>query len=495
VQGASLFHVYVRHWLAELSAARGRDVDLFSIPDDVIGELAKRGHTHVWLTGVWPTGEQSKRIARTHAGLRAEYDVALPGWTHSDVWGSPYSVATYHVADAYGGDAGLAAFRRKLADAGIGLLLDFVPNHIGIDHPWVREQPQRCVRAPSTAAAADATLMDTVHGPMHLFHGKDPYFPGWTDTIQLDHRRQSTREAMIGVLLGLARMCDGVRCDMAMLCLRDVFARTWAHAAPPPDEDVAHGEFWAAAAERVRAEHPQFRLVAEAYWGTGPALIANGFDAIYDKDIYDHLRHHDLNALRGHVNHADHAHHVRFLENHDEPRARVAFPDVNHRRACLLLSRVLPGAWMEHHGQRDGARVFARIQLAKRQHETVDTASVDLHRRVDTAMAALGVAGGMQRVDAQPAWDGNHSHHQLFVFLQDGTRAGQRPALCVINLAGQRAQGYLPLSFCGDGAWHLHDLLGHERWQRDGHDLRTRGLYVDVDAFASQLFSLQPSPD
>ena len=57
--------------------------------------------------------------------------------------------------------------------------------------------------------------------------GRDPFFPPWRDVAQLNYFNPATREAMIGVLTTIAQHCDGVRCDMAMLVLNDVFAQTW----------------------------------------------------------------------------------------------------------------------------------------------------------------------------------------------------------------------------------------------------------------------------
>src|SRR5262249_61010644 len=90
-----------------------------------------------------------------------------------------------------------------------------------------------------------------------LAYGRDPYFPGWPDTFQLNYGNSSTQEAMIGELLKIGGQCDGVRCDMAMLVLPEVFERTW-HLSSEP--------FWPRAIQRVREQYPDFCFMAEAYW-------------------------------------------------------------------------------------------------------------------------------------------------------------------------------------------------------------------------------------
>ena len=80
-----------------------------------------------------------------------------------------------------------------------------------------------------------------------IAHGRDPYFPGWPDTLQVNHRHAGFREAMLRTLESIAQQCDGVRCDMAMLVLPDVIARTWGERARPTDGSAPVDDaFWEA---------------------------------------------------------------------------------------------------------------------------------------------------------------------------------------------------------------------------------------------------------
>ena len=109
-------------------------------------------------------------------------------------------------------------------------MLDFVPNHMGLDHPWVEEHPEYFITGTEldlARAPKNYTWVKRKRGDLLLAHGRDPYFPGWPDTLQLNYANPATQEAMIGELLKIAGQCDGVRCDMAMLVLPDVFERTW----------------------------------------------------------------------------------------------------------------------------------------------------------------------------------------------------------------------------------------------------------------------------
>ena len=164
------------------------------------------------------------------------------------------------------------------------LLLDFVPNHTALDHPWVEAHPDYYVAGTESDlahASQNYVRVKRKQGDLILAHGRDPYFPGWSDTLQLDYGNPATQEAMMGELLKIARQCDGVRCDMAMLVLPEIFQRTWGIASQP---------FWPRATKRVREEFPEFCFLAEVYWDLEWVLQQQGFDYTYDKRLYDRLR-------------------------------------------------------------------------------------------------------------------------------------------------------------------------------------------------------------
>ena len=151
---------------------------------------------------------------------------------------------------ALGGNPALVRLRDRLHARGLRLMLDFVPNHMAPDHPWARDQPGMFVRGSQAALArqpGNYMAVETAEGPAILAHGRDPYFPGWPDTLQLDYGNPATQAAMRGELLAAASLCDGLRCDMAMLILPEVFQRTWGIAAQP---------FWPSAIQAVRARGP-----------------------------------------------------------------------------------------------------------------------------------------------------------------------------------------------------------------------------------------------
>jgi hypothetical protein len=357
-----LYQINTRCWLRELTTRLNRPVTLATVPDEEFTFWQKSGFTDIWLMGVWTTGDHAREIALNHPDLRREYDTVLPGWTAADVAGSPYSIADYAVPKSLGGDEGLKKFRAKLNKLGLKLVLDFVPNHLGVDHPWVSAQPELFVQSPKPV---DGTfVVKTPAGPRWIANGKDPYFAPWTDVAQLDYRRVATRSAMRQLLVSIASKCDGVRCDMAMLLLNEVFARTWAHL--PVDGPDPKNEFWPAAIAEAKQAQPGFIFMAEVYWGLEGQLQSLGFDFTYDKALYDDLIwRHPADAQQKLLTHPPDyvARSVHFLENHDEPRVADKLSPAENLAAALAILG-LPGMRFLHEASSPGHESKCRCNWA-----------------------------------------------------------------------------------------------------------------------------------
>jgi glycosidase len=352
--------------LTELSQAMGRRATLDDVPDSELDWLAEASFDYVWLLGVWQTGEAGRRVSRTVPELRESYRQALPDVTEEDICGSPFAITGYRVARELGGEDALRRLRERLRERGVRLVLDFIPNHTAIDHPWVREHPDYYVRGSESDLQREPINYILTPGAGVLAHGRDPYFPGWSDTLQLNYGNDSTQQAMRGELLKVAGLCDGVRCDMAMLLTPGVFQRTWGIAMRP---------FWPEAIASVRGAHPEFTFIAEVYWDMEWELQQQGFDYTYDKRLYDRLRNRDAGAVRAHlVAGLDFQRKlVRFLENHDESRAADVFgPEVE--RAAAVIAFTLPGMRFFHDGQMEGRRRRAPVHLCRRAAEAPDAA-------------------------------------------------------------------------------------------------------------------------
>jgi hypothetical protein len=490
-----VYEVHARAWLRTLAGRAGvASLDLGHVPDSALEELSRRGFTHLWLMGVWSIGPDARRHACRLAreGRLRDGSISV---SKADVCGSPYAIQAYEVPVSLGGEPGLARLRDRLHRHGLRLILDFVPNHVALDHPWVTRHPECFVQARHPAEGYYPAA--TVHGRRWIAHGRDPYFPPWTDTAQLDWRRAEVRERMGRVLEGIADRCDGIRVDMAMLILPGVFRRQWG----PGDDGagVAVGDsFWPGALRAIRSRHPGFLCLAEAYWDRESELLAEGFDFAYDKRFYDHLTAHRLPELVRHLEGGREAgglwaRGARFLENHDEPRVRSLCSDAD-QGAWVVLLLGLPGLRLIHEGQMQGARRPHDIRCVSVIHEEPDRALLGWYETCLGVVRRLGLPGGEAHwVPALPAWEDNPSHGGFVAVLWMEDHRRPR-ALVVVNVARHRAQCRLELGPLGVAAsgWQLKEAVvgglhgGEMDWSSEGV------LTCDLDGPAGWIGEFAP---
>ncbi len=486
-----LYEINARCWLRDLSDRAGRPLTLADVPEAEFRFWQTSGFTHIWLMGVWTGGPLAREQALGHPGLMKAYAEALPDWRPEDVAPSPYAISAYRVSPALGGEPALKEFRQQLHQHGLKLILDFVPNHVGLDHPWAREQPELLVQAPGPGP--DALAQNTSSGTRYLAFGKDPNCAAWTDTLQLDYRKAETRAAMKTVLGEIAGLCDGVRCDMAMLVLKDVFAATWRRC--PTKASAPDSEFWAEAIASTRWLFPAFLFLAEVYWGLEARLQELGFDYTYDKTLYDVLVSDQAGAAQRHLlsmSPAGVAACAHFLENHDEKRIASALPFASHRAAALIILG-LPGMRFLHEGQLGGWTRRLPVQLARRASEASDPEIEGMYQHLLAALPRSAIGRGEGRLlTPSAAWAGNPTA-QHFILVQ---WSGPNPSfdLVVVNLATHQSQCYAPVRLApgAPSSWSVVDLLGSERFVRPSEDLTRRGLYLDLPPKGAQILHFEP---
>jgi hypothetical protein len=504
-----IYEVNTPVWLDEVGrrSGAGGPRGLGEVGPGEWDRITPPGVDAVWLMGVWERSPVAVAMALASPGQRAAFDQVLPGWQPEDVIGSAYSIRRYEVDARLGGRAGLARARAALAERGVRLIVDFVPNHVAPDHPWLAEHPDRFVRgtADDLAREPDAFLaVGAKHdgsgdgdGRLIVARGRDPHFPPWSDVVQLDAFAPGYRRAAIDTLLDIARQADGVRCDMAMLALDDVFSPTWGDRVGAP----AERELWTEVIGAVRAAHPDFLFVAEAYWGLERRLHDLGFDHGYDKPLYDRLVHGGPDELRRHLEAGgDQSHLLRFLENHDEPRAAATLAPDRERAAAVVVA-TLPGATLWHEGQFEGRRVHVPVHLARRPDEPAD----DERRRFHLALldAAARVRRGTWALCPTAGWDGSHGE-QLVAWSwsgggggdrsRDGDHDGATRSLVVVNLGGAPAAGrvLLPWTDLAGRPWRLDDLATDQVFPRDGDALAADGLFVELPPWSHHLLVWSP---
>jgi hypothetical protein len=395
-----VYEINTRVWLKELSIRHGRIITLDEVPEEELHILLEGKFTMVWLMGVWKPSRYSAAIAASHRGLRTDFLDHLKDLHPEDIVGSPYAIPAYEVSEALGGHDSLVAFRKRLAEMGIKLMLDFVPNHMALDNRWLPEHPEMFISISKHEQCHDpASCFEYTRGK-YLAHGKDPYFPPWTDTLQLNYANPATHEMMIHNLSHISDLCDAVRCDVAMLILKDVFNTTWGDLGGKMSE-----EFWPKAIETIRKKHPKFIFLAESYWNREWDLQQMGFDFTYDKPFYDYLGSSPVNVqkLRGHLL-ADWSYQkrlCRFIENHDEVRASEQFGP-NHAVAALVML-TSPGMNLIHQGQMLGLKKKIPVQLIRHSREPSHKTLQQLYIRLFGFRAEeVFQQGGIEWLDLHP---------------------------------------------------------------------------------------------
>jgi glycosidase len=487
VRYPSLYEINTRVWLCRLSQEAGKPVTLADVDDATLDDLARRGFDWIWLLSVWQRGPASRAVSRGTAAWQAEFRAVLPDLAEEDICGSGFAISAYEVDEVLGGKAALSVFRTRLAARGLRLMLDFVPNHTALDHPWAKTHPDFYVQGNEQALAAapgNYCRVQTDQGERILAHGRDPNLPGWVDTLQLDYANPALQAAQMASLRAIAGQCDGLRCDMAMLPTPEVFQRTWG---------VTPAPFWPKAIAAVREAHRGFTFLAEAYWDLEWELQQQGFDYCYDKRLYDRLRHCDAGAIRAHLtaglDYQDRL--ARFLENHDEPRAAAVFSWPRYQ-AAAIVTVLAPGLRFFHQGQFEGALVRVPTHLCRGPVESRNADITAFYDRLMSVLKSDGFCNGAWSLIApQPAWDGNPTDQDFVSFVWQTRGAGGY--VVVVNYSKHRGQCHLPLPSAGLAGWkvRLVDMIGTEVYDREGTSLVEPGLFIDLEAWRYNVFRLE----
>jgi hypothetical protein len=477
-----IYEINTWPWLSELSDRAGRRVGLGDVPGATWDALAS--FDAVWLMGVWRRSPAGVAIAMTNPSLTDSFEAALPGYGPPDVVGSPYCISDYAVDPALGGRAGLAVARAELARRGVALILDFVPNHVAPDHGWVMEHPDRFIAGSEEELLREPGAYIQLSGHV-LANGRDPYTGAWPDVVQLNAFSPGLRDAAVATLRDIAEQCDGVRCDMAMLMMNETFARTWGQRAG----EVPATDYWLEVIPAVRETHPGFCFMAEAYWELEWALQRQGFDFCYDKRLYDRLVHEGGREVALHLG-ADPAYQrglLRFVENHDEPRAASVLPPQRHK-AAAVTALTQAGARLVHDGETQGRRTRLPVFLGRFPVEDVDPDLATFYSALLEALSDPTFHTGSWQLCDRWGWEGNTGYEQLVAWCWEGATRW----LVAVNLGDEAAAGMVraPWQDLQGARVRLVDPTNDVVYVRDGADL-VSGMYVELGAWHWHLFRIE----
>jgi len=480
-----IYEINTLVWLGEISRECQTEITLANVPDYKWDELNRLKINAVWFMGVWERSPECINISNADPGNLSEFKRALTDFSLADNTGSPYCVRYYSVDRNLGGNNGLAIAREKLLERNIALILDFVPNHLAFDHPWVASYPDFFIHGTEDDLARDPVTFKSL-GSGIFACGKDPYYPAWEDVVQVNAFNPLLRLEVIKTLKEIAGLCDGVRCDMAMLMLNDVFIQTWGSLAG----DALAEEYWKCIISEVKKEFPDFIFIAEVYWDMEYILQQNGFDYCYDKRLYDRLKREDAEAIRHHLqaNPGYQSKLIRFIENHDEERAISIFnPD--KEKAAALISLTLPGAKLIHEGQLEGRTVRLPVFLRRRPPETPNAFIRNFYETVLDLIAAPELYKGEWSLCPVSGWDNNQSCRHILAWYWKFER---KVCLIAVNYCPKPSQGFVYLPGCDlkDHTWRLVDLFTQDHYIRNGDEMTISGLYVGLEPWGFHFFQM-----
>ena len=347
----NIYQILTRPWLKQFG-------NINNVPIDYWQDLKSKEMEYIWLTGLWQVPENGKNLAMSAPAVEL-YKQILPDFTESDVDGSPFAIENYTVDSKIGTFEDIRNLKQKLNSLGLKLILDFIPNHFSLVSSLVDSNPELFVTDNQGV----------------IQNGKDPYTGSWIDTAQLDYSKDATRKFMQGKLMELIDICDGVRCDMAMLMLNSIFNQTWG-------KDMSNkNEFWHETITEIKKTRPNFVFIAECYWNLEIELINQGFDYVYNKSLLDALIRNDDVQLQQNLTTFPLESGVHFLENHDEPRSASIFDLERLKHAATLLNS-LPGLKLYLDGQFEGRKIKLPIQLNRFPKEENNTEVQNFYKRL-----------------------------------------------------------------------------------------------------------------
>jgi glycosidase len=481
-----IFEINTWPWLTNLSEIFGHNIKLDSIPIELIDQELTRFDA-IWLMGVWEHSPIGRDIAINDEGLQKDYLKALRHYSSQDVVGSPYSVYYYHVSSQLGGPNALKSFRADLMDRDLLLILDYVPNHVSIDHLWTLEKSDVFIKGTleelMTRPYDFYSLGDTVYA-----HGRDPNFPPWIDTLQINAFSPDARTKAINTLLSIAEQCDGVRCDMAMLMVNSVFSKTWGERAGMPLEN----EFWVDIISAVKKKHPDFKFIAEVYWGMEWELIQQGFDYCYDKTLYERLINSNVQSIKEHLS-ADINYQkklLRFIENHDESRAVAAF-GTDASMAASIITTTLPGARLVYEGQTHGYEIKLPIQLGRGPTEEDNIIITEFYEKLLKIVPGKDWDDGKWFLCDTKSSDSSNTSFRNIISYQ--WLKGEQRLLIVINYNPDLSKAHIIINNIAYGSsdWCFTDLLNEKGYKYKGNDLNENGLYVELEGWKSHIFRVE----
>ena len=479
-----IYEINTRVWLKQFDSSK-----LIEVPKSYWENLQKKGFEYIWLMGVWETVPSTIKKYCFVDGLIKEYNFALPNWKEEDVIGSPYAIDKYDINPNIASKKEIQKFKKQLNEIGLKLILDFIPNHFSVETSLLKEHSNIFLKANKDLYKNDArTFFTDSQYDNYFAHGKDPYFEAWQDTIQVNYFNSAARDYMTNILIQLTELCDGVRCDMAMLMLNSVFSSTWSKVINSIDYKSPDNEFWSSAISKVKGIEKDFLFIAEAYWDLEFQLQTLGFDFTYDKQLYDRLLSGNVNSIYEHLK-ADKDYQeksLRFIENHDEKRSAEVFGSSS--KAAAVIMSTIPGMKLFYDGQFLGKKIKLPVQLGREPEEELSIEIKNYYEKLlDITKDEIFSKGEFTLLYPIQAGSDNDSHKNVLSWIWNYKN---QIRIVVVNYSDNIAVCKIKLKLkIVEENIVLINLLKDRKYLPSPKEIFSEGLYIQLDPFESHIFS------
>ncbi len=479
-----LYEINTRVWLKQFDSQK-----LIDVPNSYWETLKRKGFDYIWLMGIWQTVPSAVTRYCFVDELIKEYNNALPDWKTEDVIGSPYAIDHYDVNPDIGSKEEIIQLKKSLNNFDIKLILDFIPNHFSAESSLIKEHPEIFLKVDKYLYEEDnRTFFMPQYGNDYYAHGKDPNFEAWQDTIQVNYFTPEARDYMTNVLIELTELCDGVRCDMAMLTINSVFSNTWNDAKNIMRYRPPENEFWSSAITQVKNKNENFLFIAEAYWDLEYRLQTLGFDYTYDKRLYDRLIEGNVKSINDHLK-ADKLYQlksIRFIENHDEKRSATVFG--RRIKAAAVIMSTLLGMKLFYDGQLVGKQIKLPVQLGREPKEKINKGLQTFYDKLlSIAKDKIFKKGEFTLLTPIQAWDDNDSHKNILAWIR---YYSNKYKLVVVNYSDITSVCRIKFdSKLLSEEIIFNDLLNDKKYVRFKNEIEDKGLYIQLGPFESHIFS------
>ncbi len=463
------------------------------IPDSQIDEWLDLGLNYIWFMGIWKINTDIISKYCFEPGLVSSYNEALRDWRKEDVIGSPYAISEYSINPEIGTEKDTFKLRERLNSVGIKLIVDFVSNHFSIGTKLLESNKEIFLPADEYFYKTDPhTFFQSPYSPNEYHaHGRDPLFFAWQDTVQINYFNPAARTFMIEILKKIVSIADGVRCDMAMLTLNNVFNNTWIGPLRKYGYEKPEKEFWYEAISTLKNINPNFIFIAEAYWNLEWQLQQLGFDFTYDKTLLDRLSKDEIRAVKDHLKAEDdyQKKSVRFIENHDEPRCASRFGKDKSMAAATVMSTI-KGMIFYHEGQFEAKKIKLPVQLRREPFEKTDERIQNYYYKlIRITKADVFRFGEWNQLETIQLHENNDSFEKIFVWQWIYKNQSR---LVAINYSGSTSRCRVKFVVPENKILlNLFDELNSVSYERSVEEIKEQGLFIELKAYSSHIFSFE----